>query len=376
MAANQQEVYSGLSQALFKALPADSSALKETCMETYLKALPDFATILAGLQSRGFFIGKETTSVNLHDFLECISPIPVKAMSLPPTQLLATPFALAHRERPMEALIEAEPLPPVYQALNAEIAAYIALIIDVLNNELAQKPYENINDRENVTEREHALQAGKLAYMFGFALDDILAMLFHDIARPSIHDPAHGHINHAKEGSSILAPLGLSVGFSASHGFAKYLLMEFCPPYKKLISKASRYSLGIQIERLEAEITALKEMDALSLAHNSYKLAFFRILDDMSKASNSLLATYLAGAEVEYFSNGLIKNMLIKQFCAHLKTIPHTPTAIQEMQNRLSTAISLLARAREYSQHPEIYPSIEHLLDSAGSEDKSSVSNS
>ncbi len=376
MAANQQEVYSGISPALFRALPTDSSALKETCMETYLKALPDFATILGGLQSRGFFVGQETTSVNIHDFLQYLSPIPVRAMSLPPTQLLATPFALAHREHAMDALIELEALPPVYQVLNEEITAYIALIIDVLNNDLAQKPYEQINDRENVTEKEHALQAGKLAYMFGLRLDDILAMLFHDIARPSIDDSSHGHINHANEGSSILAPLGLGLGFCASHGFAKYLLMQFCPPYKKLISKASKHSLGLQTKHLDEETTTLKEMDPLSLAHNCYKLVFFRILDDMSKASKSILEIYLAGAEIEYFSNDLIKKMLIKQFCTRLKKLPNTPSAIQEIKNCLSTAISLLGRARQYSQHPEIYPPIEHLLHSAGFEEEATVSNS
>ena len=189
-------------------------------------------------------------------------------------------------------------------------------------------------------------------------LDDILGLLLHDIARPSIDDALHGHSNHCVEGHTIVSPLGFSTDYTGNHAFAKSLLYTFCPSYKDIISDASRHSLKIQAQG-GWDVSELNDLSSCDLAFTIYKLMFMRLIDDMSKVPPMLLKKRRDGCEPDYFSSEFIQKMLLKQMITYLKSMvvdgAESIGLVKEMEGKLDAALILLLRAKSYSTHPELY---------------------
>lgn len=349
MATSEDRVFS----SLFKSIP------EEATLDLYAQALPPFSVILAQLQKEGVFKGMKlvedtpervkSVDYTIQDFLE--TPVVTMKANLhqSPAKILAQPLpavAFSMDDTPIDAKL----YPKQFAELIDEINCYIALIFDVLNNELAKKPYELKQDQENVTEKEHALEAGKIGMLLSMKLDDVLALLLHDIARPSINDADYGHSRHASEGSTITSPLGLSTDYSGLHTYAKYLLYKFCLPYKDLISPTSMRTLEIQSRGHAWDLGELNGMKPEELGPALYKIMFMRLIDDMSK-----VPIKFGQDETEHFDK-LITSMLREQMVLRLNTMtqagPDIPEAIQGMKDKLDAALRLLVRARDHSIKP------------------------
>ncbi|WP_133139879.1 hypothetical protein [Legionella genomosp. 1] len=355
MAASEDKVFDDL----FVQISKNYRNLLKTNLAVYLNEFPDFPELLELLKKKGFFKGKEAIPYTAADF--------IKSLNLSEQQLQATPVELLASSSPIldeakEYTFPAE-LSDLHQALNC----YVELITDVLQNKLAQKPYENPGAQENVTEQEHALEAGKLSLILLNRLEYVLALLCHDIARPSINDPVYGHSRHCQEGSDILAPLGLSLDYAGHHAFAKYLLYLCCPSYKQLISNTSKSTLKIQEQGLSAEIEDLNSMDVQSLAKTFYMLMFMRLIDDESKVSIIDVKRQLRGRPLDFFDAETIQTLVCRQLGRHLQERLAKGEAIQEVRDaielKLNKAFTLLLRARDASNAPQLYEKYKSVLD-------------
>ena len=338
----------------FAFFPKPQPDFSKTPLSFYLSNMPFFPDMLSELNKEGLFLGKEYCSYKMEDFLKTYFKDSKSALEETPLSLLTKPL----KQPPIASELSFALCPKPFLKLLPPISLYIEMICDVLNNELAQKPYEKLADREYVTEKVHALQAGKISYHLNMTAEDVLALLFHDIARPSINDPEHGHSKHAQEGSTILAPLGLSTDYAGHHTFAKFLLFKFCPQYKHLISATSQHTLKIQSKDLGSQLGELNEFTSPKLAFELYKIMFMRLMvDDMSKIPFS---SELSVEEApEYFNNERIKTMLNQQITTHLLSMLNHSTSLPEtifaFERKLTSAISLLQRAEKYSFNPGLY---------------------
>lgn len=360
MATRRESVFSTTWGSLFQPLPQSLQALEQTTIEQILTEIPAYSTILAKLQEQGLFLDKKSSDYTIQQFVEKHFHQSKSALSCSSFQLLTKPLPDADAlAKTMLAADDGYLVELASYALFGLVDCYIDVLCDVLENQLAQKPYEQLSDRENVTEQEHGLQAGKIAYLLGMSLDDILALLFHDIARPSVDDPKHADKHHAIEGGIILSPLGLSIDYSSSHAFAKFILHTFSPAYRELISSTSLRTLALQAKDLPAQLGDLHSLDGEQLADAIYKIVLMRVIDDNSKAPTLELTKRLEGREPDYFNDELIKAMLHKQMVAHFHQIMSQPeskdTMIKLFEEQLGAAISLLLRAKEYSLHSAIY---------------------
>jgi len=366
MATRRKSVFTS-SAVLFQSLPQSLMALEQTTLEKILMEIPPYATILSKLQAQGLFVDKHPVDYTIQQFLEDYVNQSKSALQCSSFQLLIKP--LPYDALVKKILVEDEGYPEEFSsyALFSRVDCYIDVLCDVLCNQLAQKPYEKLSDRENVTEQEHGLQAGKIAYLLGMSLDDILALLFHDIARPSVDDPKYADVHHATEGGIILSPLGLSIDYSSSHAFAKYILHTFSPSYRELISSTSLRTLTVQAKDWSAQLDALNRLDGKKLAVATFKIALMRAIDDQSKGPTLELTKRLEGNKPDYFSDELIHAMLHKQMAKHLtqliKTSVNRDETITLFEAKLDTAISLLLRAKEYSLHPDMYDSYQQVID-------------
>lgn len=362
MQGRQPSLYSN-SSVFFESEFDDIRALQTSTLESYCETVANFSDILSLLHEKELFTHISATPYEMGHFLQTYFPVANQNLTVTPVDLIATPLAIAVEE-------EGRFLAKECDSLALLVDCYLGIIMDVLNNKLAQKPYEKRCDQENVTEREHALQAGKIAYLLGMRLTDILALLLHDIARPSIADPSYGHANHCKEGRAILSPLGLTVDYSGYHAFAKFLLSQFCPAYKNLISNVSKYTLNIQKSTLFDEAKGLSHLHSQQLAHTFFQIMFMRLIDDMSKVPEKLLTK--KGAS--YFDDALILSMLKKQIVAHMHTEMDNSkdkgATLAAMKEKLEGALSLLLRAKAHSHHPELYEKYKDICDPLVSETK------
>ncbi|KTC70237.1 hypothetical protein Lbir_1820 [Legionella birminghamensis] len=343
----------------FVKISANYRHLLKTNLAVYWEELPDFPAILQKLRAKGYFEGQEAVDYTAADFLKEFS-LNEQMLKATPVELLCSPLTS------LEVLTAECSLPSEFTELSPNIECYIEIINDVLQNRLAQKPYDNPSDQENVTEQEHALQAGKLGLLLFGCLEDVLGLLLHDIARPSINDPVHGHSKHCQEGSKILAPLGLKIDYAGHHAFAKYLLNLCCPSYKKLISDTSIFTLNIQEKGLAEEIKDLSSLDSTALARVFYQLMLMRIIDDSSKVSNIDLKRRLRGNHPEFFDSACIHSMLRRQIGLYLreKLGGNQPLEVikTEIKSQLNEALFLLLRAKEASNAPQLYEKYESLL--------------
>jgi predicted HD phosphohydrolase len=347
------------SSSLFKPVSQNVLALRKSTLAKYCSAMCNFSVMLEALQEQGLCKDHQPISYSMDDFLNTYFIDSSPFLSMSPIHLLANELS--------ETVSEADDIPEMFSSLSNEIDCYLAMLIDVLNNQLAQKPYENVCDNENVTEQEHALQAGKIALITGMHACDVLALLFHDIARPSVNDPLHGHANHCKEGGIILSPLGLEVDYSSYHALAKYLLYTFCPPYKELISTVSEYSLGIQKKNLQEQFMELNQLSSQQLAPFLFQIIFMRLIDDMSKVPALELRKITGDKQVDYFNRQMIEVMLKKQMMAHFHLLAHQSKnkddSINQMKEKFDAAILLMLRARKYSNHSSLYEKYHAIID-------------
>lgn len=357
MATRSESVFENTSVTLFQPLPQSLEALEKTTIEKILNEIPDYSVILAKLQEQGLFLDKTSSDFTIKQFIKKYFAEVSSILQSSSFELLTQP--LRNLIQSMLAPSDAYPLELVEYALFPRVDCYIDLLNDVLENTLAQKPYEQLSDRENVTEREHGLQAGKIAVLLGMPLDDTLALLFHDIARPSVDDPKHADQHHALEGGVILSPLGLSIDYSSSHAFAKYILHTFSSSYRELISSTSLRTLALQSKDLPSQLGDLGSLDGDELAVAIYKIVLMRVIDDNSKAPTSELTKRLDGKDPVYFNHQQIREMLHKQMAINLFRITqkdgNKDEIIQQFEEQLNASILLLLRAEKYSLHPDIY---------------------
>lgn len=290
-------------------------------LASYCEKISSFSDILFSFQQKGLFKNTSDCSYTMSDFLK--EKFINKTLDTPISQFLNK-----------ELTPSTDSLAP---NLSSKTTAYVELIIDVLNNKLAYKKYEQVSDRESVNERTHALQAAKISSQIYNDPAEVLMLLLHDIARVSIDDATHGHKNHCVEGSRILAPLQLPMDFVGLHAFAKQLLFLFCPAYKQLISPASQKSLNIQEGSFAAVIASLENLPAIELAKLFYGIMFSRLIDDESKVPTDMV-------QAQYHSTNAIRQLLSQR----MQNLP-------EDTAKLDDAIRLLLRAKENSNNPQLY---------------------
>lgn len=348
---------------LYGPVSGNIPALKKANLKLYCDAIPDVSTMLPALQEQGLLANKTPVNYSMKDYLREHAYLEA-CFSQSPFELLSQPLPDTFKRLP-----ETIALPSAFDDtdLICKLEFYLALIIDILNNKLAQQPYEAVKHRENVTEQQHALQAGKISALLGMSLADVLAMLLHDIARPSINDPDHGHSNHCEEGRKILLPLG-TTNYAGNHAFAKYLLFHYCPPYKALISTVSKESLTIQTDTLQAQIHELMQLDGKPLAEAIYTLMFMRLMDDMSKAPEWKLTKMRAGEKPDYFDDLTIVRMMRIQLLTHLQNLAENSkdidSTVADFKKQLDESLALLLRAQEHSNSPSLYKIYEDICDS------------
>lgn len=361
-------LWSSSSPRFFSTVPHNLQHFHKTNLNQYCKQIPAFPTLLTKLQLKGQFLEKKPVSYSMDLFLtqkisnpHFLNYVPTQLMSqtLPAAQTTAS--ACENATQLKESLDHK--LPSAFKRLSNKLAFYLLLLVDVFNNKLAQRHYEpGVPDQENVSERLHGLQAAKLATLFGLPRDLILAMLFHDLARPTHEDATHGHSNHHLEGDHILAPLGLSLSYTGYHAYAKFLLRELCPPYQDLLSPVSALSLSVQNKKMESQLSKLNQLDSLSLAKNIYQLMFLRLFDDLSKVPALAL-----DKKVQYLTDSAISRMLFDQLSAHLNELAKSGKDLHQvvvtMEDQLEVAMDLLLRPKEYSNNPQLYKHFWQLIE-------------
>lgn len=319
-------------------------------LEDYTRECAPFSVIYTHLTELGLATKPLSPTITMHDFINSYFQYHTQHLNKTPVELLMMPL--------VNPTIEINLYPSAFKALNEKLDLYLKMICDVLYNQLSDRPYEYLCDKENVTENEHALQSAKIANALGMHNEDVIALLLHDIARPSVNDPLHGHKNHCKEGSIILAPLNLETDYTRYHALAKYLLYRFCPLYKELISHVSQYSLAIQEKHLAEPLLYLNEQDNHSIAHFIYKIMFMRLIDDMSKVPGYLLENSHKDKSQIYISIDDIKQMLQNQMSKQLHHLSRSSNQLDInifLEKKLDDAIMLLVRAKDYSYNKDIY---------------------
>lgn len=313
------------------------ATFKSRTLGYFTSSIPPYELILRGLQDKNYFINHKVPIV-LRDNFGINNPDYLRWTAL---QLSAQPIRqISH------------PL-SIHDSLDSKIQSYVSILCDIFKNKLSERNYEpGIASQENTSERQHGLQIGKIAYLLGMKLDDVLGLLLHDIARMTVDGDDHGHAVHHLEGSVILAPLGLETNYTFFHGFAKYLLNEFCPAYESLISPVSKLSLQVQKKSLEPQIEALDKLNDETLAHHIQKMMFSRLLDDLCKVPEQELIAVLQplGREIEYFNNITMLHMLFMKFSPYQNT-----NITPELNDKLDAALNLMLRAKEFSYNPGLY---------------------
>jgi predicted HD phosphohydrolase len=335
------------SQTLFSASKDyhNVNILKTKSIHSYVRDFSLYYKILQTLRWKGMFLNHSVPETGL-------PPLKLNHQELTPLALLALPLDTSKIDAP-----HAYSNPAIYSDLELKRGLYMDMICDVLDNELAKRNYEaGVPDQENVSERMHGLQSAKIAALLGFSEEDMLALLLHDIARSTVNSDLHGHKVHHLEGSAILAPLGLPLDYVRYHGFAKYLLNEFCPAYQDLLSPLSRESLKLQQQAFEPQIKELQKLDNKQLAEFLQKIMYMRLIDDVSKVPELALAKVMQPhCKPQYLTDAQIRRMLSVQFDKYIAQKKISP---KELETQLDAAIKLMSRAKEFSHHQEFYPDL------------------
>lgn len=316
---------------------------EEKSLTYYLNQIPTFPELLKKFQAQGLFLDIEPVDYCMDDFLIAYFGTIPEALKLLPSELLIKPL----KEGPVSLKSLTDPkvcnldLP---KEIWDKIDAYIDKDCEALDSHLGQRIYEKKSDQEKVTEREHASEAGKLAYQLGMKLGDIIALEAHDIARVTEPDPSYCHVHHAKEGGIILEPLYLSPPplkfepiYSTLHTLAK-LGLTFCPAYLNLISEASINSLALQSQDWSTEIEILKPYKGKEFATILYKNIFMRLIDDLSKVPTAELQKKLGGQDPEYFDQPTFKEMMKQQMITNLNYVAEQGISLTKIVDYLKAS--------------------------------------
>lgn len=324
--------------------------LKNTHLKHYLEAILPLSEIITQLQARGLFKNVSKIDYTMAQFLK------EKGLDENPVlKFTAVEMIKANTALHPSLMDPTFHCPKEFSALKPKISFYLDVIHDVLNNQLAQRMYEaGVPEHENVSERQHALQAAKIASLLKLSNAEILALGFHDIARMTHDNESHGHANHGKEGDDITQPLGFSVDYSYLHTFAKQLLFEFCPPYKELISPVSAESLKIQTEKFVEQAMRLEVMPAEALMKCLCQIMLMRLIDDMSKVPDSLALDTSKEALDKTLQRLLPTQMEINLRKLALQADNETEM-LEQFEQKLDVALALLTRAKDYSKNPTLY---------------------
>src|SRR3990167_2871645 len=345
-----------MTHCFFSRASHNLTQLKTAKLGVYFRAIPNCTTLLKALNSKGQFLGKEPLTYDANQFLQeeipqhsFLEKTPIELMN---HSLRGTSF---HSDSSQLERILTQSLPKEFKSLNRKITFYILLIEDVFTNKLAQRNYESgLPEYENVSEQLHGLQAGKLATLLGFSRNEVLAMLFHDLARPTHEQDDRGHASHHSEGHHILMPLGLSTSFAWYHAYAKFLLKELCEPYPTLLSPVSHRSLTLQKQNMLEQIANLHQHNSQALAKTLYKLMFLRLIDDFSKIPQMAL-----NKNVEYLTQDKIRHLLLVQIIEHCekmaKSVKNKKQTAGVFNNQLEIAMAHLLRPQAFSNNPALY---------------------
>ncbi len=333
-------------------------------LNSFTSQVAPFPNILKKLQEMTYFQDKTPVDYNFSNFLGS-KIYESHYLGCSATQLLGKSLPHSDIAIPDEAVVNRvlTQVPPSFQPLVPKMEFYIHALCDVYQNELAKRNYEaGVPDQENVSEREHALQAGKISCVLGLSEDVMLALHFHDVARPTQADSEYGHVNHHDEGNRILSPLKLTVDYAWYHAFAKFLLKEFCPPYQRLMSPVSQYSLTKQAASFQAQVDKLSTLKSSNqLASTLYKIMLMRLIDDMSKVPRAELEK--DGKKIEYVEDHVIKQILARrvlQYCS--VQMRQNSDEVASFERKIDDALQLMLRAREYTTNPGLYEKFDALI--------------
>jgi predicted HD phosphohydrolase len=336
-------------QRFFATVPHNLTALSNSSLQMYLDRIPPIAQILERLIPGYLCENEFIKDYTIYDFLRERQYLANPFLMATPASMMQTDLPLTDDTRP--TLLDC---PDNMLPLRDKIQSYIHMIIDVLNNELADRMYEaGLPEQENVSERQHALQAGKIAILLRMLDGEVLEMILHDIARSTVDDAGHGHQHHCKEGDDIVAPLGLPTDYAWHHALAKHLLFEFCEPYQQLISQVSVLSLQVQKNKFAEQAKRLNMLSDEELGMKIYQLMLMRLIDDVSKVPDLLLTE-----KPNYLDDERLQNRLTKQMNLQLRLLnarDDFEVAIGVFEKKLNLAIEHMQRAKGYSRHPEIY---------------------
>jgi predicted HD phosphohydrolase len=140
---------------------------------------------------------------------------------------------------------------------------------------------------EKITQKEHVLQAAKIATICGAPNYIIMGLLWHDcgqiIEKDHVGDEKYLHSHHAEIGYKWLIKNGYSskvANIARYHTIAKVILCSRIPNYYDNLSNASKESYEIQKIKHKDKIQKLVELVDFE------EYLFSRMCDDMAKLEN------------------------------------------------------------------------------------------
>lgn len=255
------------------------------------------------------------------------------ATRLSPKHLNATPKVILNSPLPskLTAQYRSHSLESLPSQLPAKLSGHAAIIHDYLTNlisalynDLSKRFYDPKSGGENITEGEHAKQAAKIAIQLGLPLDDVLAMLFHDISRCTVDSVAHSNQYHSLESHIVITPLGLRLPFAKFHTFAKFLLQSSQKYSNDLLSPFSQQSMGIQKSYLAQHLRELQQQQHLH--EFLYTIMLMRLIDDQSKLPMSHLNL---PDDEELLPRWLIEGMCVQQMQHHTTRLVEDPDSAE-----------------------------------------------
>lgn len=338
------------------------TALSTRPLQYFINTVPAPTLMMNRLQLQGFFPRQvfpkapKSMETYLHE-----DGFDLQAMKHTPVQLLRKPLTFSF---PGKTFFD---IPQSYQSLIPVLDTYVTTIVDVLGDQLANRPYDPKEKlSENTSERGHALEALVITHQLraweknkwaGLALQ-------HDIARSTMADIHHGDRFHHLEADQILAPQGYSqemaTRFPFLHAFAKGMWSNYSKEYRsELLSPYSASSLLCQQQDAAVLMQQLDELyyspDAKKQAEQSEQLLtlvvrmmMLRLVDDSAK---------VVMPEIEHrVTSTQLKQLITEQTVAHMQTL--SPEYFPQYQDLLKEALLLLRRTKMSSDYPERYQPI------------------
>lgn len=340
----------------------NNTALNKRPLQFFIHTVPAPTLMMKRLQRQGFFPKQvfPETKKSMETYLQ-EDGFDLQAMKHTPVELLRKPLKFAFSGQTFADI------PQPYQSLIPVLDTYVTTIVNVLGDQLANRPYDPKEKlSENTSERGHALEALFITHQLRVCEKNKWAglALQHDIARSTMADIHHGDRYHHLEADQILAPQGYSqemaTRFPFLHAFAKGMWSNYSKEYQsELLSPYSANSLLCQ--QKEAALI-MQQLDDLYYSPDSTKqpekseqllalvvrMMLLRLVDDSAK---------VVMPEIEQcFTSAQLKKIITEQTVAHIQTC--SPEYFSQYQDLLKGALSLLRRTKVSSDYPERYQPI------------------